>query len=135
MNWLRSVVTGSATAGAVTSFGLVQVETGERGASLVDAVYLLTYLLLVASAELYYRLPVPRTAVREEDERRTQPLSPLPYAAVAVTFGLLLVEAFRPDREPMAHLAIGALTITALLVVRQLLSVRQNIRLHIVRCR
>jgi diguanylate cyclase (GGDEF)-like protein/PAS domain S-box-containing protein len=111
------------------TFGLVQIETGTRGASLVDAVYLMVYLLMIASAELYYRRPVPRTAGTEEYQPRSQPLSPLPYAAVAVTFGLLLVEAFRPGRQPVAQLAVGALVITVLVVVRQLLAVRQNVRL------
>lgn len=111
------------------TFGLVQIEEGERVASLVDAVYLLVYLLLVASAELYYRRPVPRTAGTEEYQPRSQPLSPLPYVAVAVTFGLLLVEAFKQHQEPIPQLALGAFVITALVVVRQLLAVRQNVRL------
>ncbi len=111
------------------TFGLIQVQTGERGATLVDAVYLMVYLLLIASAELYWRRPVPRTAGTEEYQPRSQPLSPLPYLAVGVTFGLLLFEAFQPDREPVTQLAVGALAITGLVVVRQLLAVRQNVRL------
>ena len=111
------------------ALGLVRIETGERGASLVDAVYLMVYLLMIASAELYFRRPLPRAAGTEEYQPRSQPLSPLPYAAVAVTFGLLLVEAFKPGRQPVSQLAVGALVITILVVVRQLLAVRQNVRL------
>jgi diguanylate cyclase (GGDEF)-like protein/PAS domain S-box-containing protein len=109
--------------------GLVRIETGERGASLVDSFYLMVYLLLIASAELYYRRPVPRTQVTDERAAELQPISPLPYLAVAVTFGLLLYEAFRPGREPVTQLAVAALVITVLVVARQLLAVRQNVRL------
>jgi diguanylate cyclase (GGDEF)-like protein/PAS domain S-box-containing protein len=111
------------------TFGLIQVQTGERGANLVDGVYLLVYLLMIASVELYFRRPVPRASGTEDYQPRSQPLSPLPYAAVAATFGLLLVEAFKPGRAPVTQLAVGALVITALVVVRQLLAVRQNVRL------
>jgi diguanylate cyclase (GGDEF)-like protein/PAS domain S-box-containing protein len=111
------------------TFGLVQIETGGRGASLVDAVYLMVYLLMIASAELYFRRPVPRSEGAEEYQPRSQPLSPLPYVAVALTFGLLLFEAFQPGRQPVTQLAVGALVITILVVVRQFLAVRQNVRL------
>ena len=111
------------------ALGLVRIETGERGASLVDAVYLMVYLLMIASVELYYRRPLPRTTETEQYQPRSQPLSPLPYAAVAVTFGLLLIEAFRPGRQPVTQLAVGAVAITLLVVLRQLLAVRQNVRL------
>ena len=111
------------------ALGLVRIETGERGASLVDAVYLMVYLLMIASAELYFRRPVPRTAGTDDYQPRSQPLSPLPYVAVCITFGLLLVEAFKPGRQPVTQLAVGALVITGLVVVRQLLAVRQNVRL------
>jgi diguanylate cyclase (GGDEF)-like protein/PAS domain S-box-containing protein len=111
------------------TFGLVQIEAGGRVASLVDAVYMMVYLLMIASMELYFRRPVPRTAGTEEYQPRLQALSPLPYVAVAVTFGLLLIEAFKPGREPVTQLAVGALVITGLVVVRQLLAVRQNVRL------
>ena len=109
--------------------GLVRIETGERGASLVDSFYLMVYLLLIASAELYYRRPVPRTQVTDEQAADLQPISPLPYLAVAVTFALLLFEAFRPGRGPVTPLAVAALVITVLVVARQLLAVRQNVRL------
>lgn len=126
---------GLLVAGVFTSvvadltFGLVQIQTGVRGVSLVDAAYLIVYLLMIASAELYYRRPLPRVEEPEEHQPRLQPLSALPYVAVVVTFGLLLVEAFRPGRGPVAVLAVLALAITALVVVRQLLAVRQNVRL------
>ena len=58
-----------------------------------------------------------------------QPLSPLPYLAVATTYGLLLWVALRPWTDPVSGLAVGALLVTAVVVVRQLLTVRENLRL------
>jgi diguanylate cyclase (GGDEF)-like protein/PAS domain S-box-containing protein len=60
---------------------------------------------------------------------RIQPISPLPYLAVGTTYGLLLVVALRPWTDPISGLAIGALLVTALVVVRQLLTLRENVRL------
>jgi diguanylate cyclase (GGDEF)-like protein/PAS domain S-box-containing protein len=111
------------------TFNWVLVETGERSAGWTDAVYLLCYVMLIASAERYYRWPVSRTIPASKPRLRFQPLSPLPYLAVATTYGLLLFAALRPWTDPVSGLALGALLGTALVVTRQLLAVRENVRL------
>ena len=109
---------------------LVVIEPGGRSASLIDAVSLLYYLLLIASGEVYSRRPVAATTVTSATNRaRLQPVSPLPYAAVASTYALLLMTVLRPWTDPVSGIAIGAVLITALVVARQLLAVRQNVRL------
>jgi diguanylate cyclase (GGDEF)-like protein/PAS domain S-box-containing protein len=60
---------------------------------------------------------------------RFQPISPLPYLAVATTYLLLLYVALRPWDDPISGLVIGALLVTGLVVLRQLLTVRENLRL------
>ncbi len=110
-------------------FNLILIQTGERTAAWVDAVYLLFYLLATASGELYLRRPVARSAGREESPNRSQPLSPLPYVAAAFTYGLLLAAAIRPWRDPTSGIAVGTVLMTLLVVGRQLLAVRQNVRL------
>ncbi|MGH7536725.1 MAG: putative bifunctional diguanylate cyclase/phosphodiesterase, partial [Gemmatimonadales bacterium] len=60
---------------------------------------------------------------------RIQPLSPLPYLAVASTYGLLLLTVVRPWSDPVSGVAVGALLVTVLVVIRQLLTVRENVRL------
>ena len=60
---------------------------------------------------------------------RIQPVSPLPYLAVAGTYGLLVWTVLHPWTDPVSGLAFGALLVTALLVARQLLAVRENVRL------
>jgi diguanylate cyclase (GGDEF)-like protein/PAS domain S-box-containing protein len=111
------------------TFDLIVVETGGRRASLIDAVYLLSYLLMIASAELYWREPVAPAAGSQQPPPRLQPLSPLPYLAVAGTYALLLYVAFSPWQDPISGIAAGAVAVTALVVVRQLLAVRENVRL------
>ncbi len=110
------------------TFNLVQLETGGRSASWADAVFLVCYVMMIASAELYWRRPVPRRTT-PAPAARVQPLSPLPYLAVATTYGLLLWVALRPWTDPVSGLAVGALLVTAVVVVRQLLTVRENLRL------
>ena len=71
------------------TFNLVTLMVGGRSASWTDAVYLVCYLLLIGSAELYYRRPVAGTRPPRRSASGFQPLSPLPYLAVATTYGLL----------------------------------------------
>jgi diguanylate cyclase (GGDEF)-like protein/PAS domain S-box-containing protein len=111
------------------TFNLVQLEVGGRSASWADAVFLVCYVMLIASAELYWRRPVARRAASSVPLTRFQPISPLPYLAVGTTYALLLVVALRPWTDPVSGIAIGALLVTALVVLRQVLTVRENVRL------
>jgi diguanylate cyclase (GGDEF)-like protein/PAS domain S-box-containing protein len=111
------------------TFNLVSLETGGRSASIIDGAYLLCYVMLIAGAELYYRRPVPRSTAGATPRPRTQPLSPLPYLAVASTYALLVQAVIEPWTDPVSGLAVGALLVTFLVVLRQLLAVRENVRL------
>ncbi len=111
------------------TFTLVTLMVGGRTAGWTDAVYLVCYLMLIGSAECYYRRPVANRHVAKTPRQRLQPLSPLPYLAVATTYGLLFVAVIDPWSEPVSGLAIGALLVTVLVVARQLLAVRENVRL------
>ncbi len=111
------------------AFDLVLLDSGIRSAAWTDAVYLLFYLLLIASVELYWRRPRPRTERRAEPRPNVQPMSPLPYVAIATTYGLLLGAAIRPWSNPISGIAVGAVLMTALVVIRQMIAVRQNVRL------
>lgn len=111
------------------AFDLVLLETGERSASWTDGVYLLSYLLLIASAELYWRRPQPRGWTAADQDPRDQVLSPLPYIAGAAVFALLLADALDPWSDPVSGLVLGATVVTIIMVIRQLVAVRQNVRL------
>ena len=111
------------------TFDLVQLEVGGRSASVIDGVYLMFYLLLLSGGELYLRFPLPYVASPGEFRPRLQPLSVLPYLAVAATFLLLLYAALSQWTDPISGIAVGAALVTGLVVVRQLLAVRENVRL------
>ncbi|MFI5211061.1 MAG: hypothetical protein ACHQ2E_11500, partial [Gemmatimonadales bacterium] len=129
--WAFGLLVTGITASVVAdlTFGLVQLDTGDRSASWTDAVYLVCYLMMIASGELYYRRPVPGARRNAENDDAAQSLSPLPYLAAAVTFGILLNEVLRPWSRPVSNLVVFAIAITLLVVARQVLAVRQNVRL------
>jgi diguanylate cyclase (GGDEF)-like protein/PAS domain S-box-containing protein len=111
------------------AFDLVLLDQGVRTAVWTDAVYLLFYVLAIASAEQYLRHPVPRAHGNPELRPRIQRLSPLPYMAIAMTYGLLLAAAISPWTDPVSGIVVGAILMTLLVVIRQLLTVQQNIQL------
>ncbi len=111
------------------TFNLVQLEVGSRSASWADAVFLVCYVMLIGSAELYWRRPVAGRETSAVPFTRYRAISPLPYLAVGTTYVLLLVVALRPWADPISGLAVGALLVTGLVVLRQLLTVRENVRL------
>jgi len=100
------------------TFDLVLLQTGERSAAWTDAVYLLLYLMLISSGELYWRSPVPRSSTMAAHRPRVQPITPLPYLAVASTYGLLLTAALEPWTDPISGIAVGAVLMTVLVVGR-----------------
>jgi diguanylate cyclase (GGDEF)-like protein/PAS domain S-box-containing protein len=110
------------------TFDLVLIEMGARSAAWTDAVYLLYYVMMVASMELYWRHPVGRLR-RTESPLQHQSLSPLPYVAIATTYGLLVRATLETWTDPVSGIAVGAVLMTALVVVRQVIAVRQNVRL------
>jgi diguanylate cyclase (GGDEF)-like protein/PAS domain S-box-containing protein len=111
------------------TFNLVLLETGGRSAAWVDGVYLLFYLLLTASGELYLRRPEPFAPRPAATAPPPQHLSILPYVAVAFTYGLLLIASLETWIDPISGIALGAVVMTLLVVIRQVLAVRQNVRL------
>src|SRR6185295_14287177 len=128
--WAFGLLVTGVSVGVVAdlTFNLVQLKAGSRSASWADAVFLVCYLMLIASGERYWRRPV---AGRETPvpAKRLHAINPLPYLAVGTTYVLLLVVALRPWTDPTSGLAVGALLVTGLVVMRQLLTVRQNVRL------
>ncbi len=64
------------------TFNLVQLEVGGRSASWADGVFLVCYLLLIASAERYWRRPVPAGAASTPPpgSRRSAPCPTSPSA-------------------------------------------------------
>jgi diguanylate cyclase (GGDEF)-like protein/PAS domain S-box-containing protein len=126
----RLLVTGvSVGVVADLTFNVVQLEVGGRSASWADGVFLVCYTMLIYSGELYWKRPMGRQASSALPITRFQPISPLPYLAVGATYLLLLYVSLRPWSDPISGLVVGALLVTGLVVLRQLLTVRENLRL------
>ena len=112
--WRSALLVTGVSVGVVAdlTFNLVQLEAGGRSASWADAVFLFCYVMLIGSAERYWRRPVARrTAPRCRSPGSSRSV-PLPYLAVGTTYALLLVVALRPWTDPISGLAIGALLVT-----------------------
>ncbi len=129
--WAFGLLVTGVSVGVVAdlTFNLVQLEAGSRSASWADGVFLVCYVMLIASAETYWRRPVARREASAVPLTRFQPISPLPYLAVGTVYVLLLVVALRPWTDPLSGLVLGAMLVTGLLVLRQFLAVRENVRL------
>jgi diguanylate cyclase (GGDEF)-like protein/PAS domain S-box-containing protein len=93
-------------------------------------VFMITYSIMTWGAYAYSG-PAPAVAHEpdEPDESAVQPFSPLPYAALALCAGLLLLDAFHARSQPWSILAVGEIGLTLLVVARQIHAVRENARL------
>jgi diguanylate cyclase (GGDEF)-like protein len=93
-----------------------------------DAFWMLAAVCWVAAAE-HHRWtaasPHPAASGRGPAWR----ISPLPYVAVAATYLLLLVVASDHSSSPLETLLAGAFVVTAAVVIRQFLTMRENVRL------
>jgi diguanylate cyclase (GGDEF)-like protein/PAS domain S-box-containing protein len=86
----------------------------------------LAAVLVIAAAQRQRRAVGEPTASAATTARR--PFSVLPYVAVAAADGLLLVSVARPGHHRTV-VAVGAVVLTAIVVVRQLMAFRDNARL------
>ena len=108
---------------------LVTIKGGYFGDSWPDRLYLASNLLIVWSFRQYYWRG-PEVAVQQSTESpRSQPVSPLPYLAVSIAYGLLLWLALRQWPSPLSVLTVGTSGLALLLVLRQIMAVRENVRL------
>ncbi|MCC7370523.1 MAG: EAL domain-containing protein [Chloroflexi bacterium] len=95
------------------------------GGDLLDVAWLTSELLIVAAAQLQYRGRA-EIIVEPTAHAAGRPMAWLPYAAIAAGYGLLLVVSFTDAGTELYNLVIGAMALTALVVVRQVLAVREN---------
>jgi PAS domain S-box-containing protein len=110
------------------AYGVQNLDNTYESGRWVDALYIVAWAFLGASA---YRAYARRTAAVAPDRRpATGDQVPLvPYLAVALGYGML-VAALRTDWSPtVAGLVVGAGGLTALVVARQVVAVRENVRL------
>ena len=119
----------------IADFGYSYQRLGNTyfGGQWPDHVYLLGFVLMAVSAHYQFRSATAKQPATPNDRLEKSPFSWLPYAAVGVAYGLLLYVTYRFERhygmEPIVWLTIGAFLITALVVARQIVALRENSRL------
>ena len=109
---------GSAFTPLLIAAGIVHVDTG--------LIVVPVSVLLIGLGARYQAVG---RAVAAKAERRRRRFSPLPYFAVAATDGLLLLTVAQGDPTDRVVVALGAVALTGLVVVRQLSAFRENDRL------
>ncbi|MEO6208985.1 MAG: EAL domain-containing protein [Gemmatimonadaceae bacterium] len=107
---------------------LTILQNGWGRVSWTDATYVVAYVVVTSALARYFWNP-PVVTDEREGIAHSQPFTYLPYIGVVLSYGLLGVVAVRRWPDPMSALAFGGILITALVVVRQVAAVRENVRL------
>jgi PAS domain S-box-containing protein len=122
-------------ADAIADFGYAYQTLSNNyvGGAWPDCFYMLAFVLIAFSAQQqFYSARQPKREAANEGLEKS-PFSWLPYAAVGVAYALLLYVAYKFQRDhgmqPIVWLALGAFLITALVVARQIVALRENSRL------
>jgi diguanylate cyclase (GGDEF)-like protein/PAS domain S-box-containing protein len=109
-------------------FGMQNLAGAYEGGLGTDALFLFAWFCLGASAHLYRRA-TPRAATEATAAAPVRSIHLLPYASVAVGYAMLLWAVFERPQGTMGGLVLGAVALTALVIVRQVVAVRENARL------
>ena len=120
---------------AIADFGYAYqtLDNNYFGGQWPDYFYMLGFVLMAFSAQSQIRLAQAKKTESNDLVPGKSSFSWLPYAAVAVAYSLLLYVAYKFQRdhgtEPIVWLTIGAFLITALVVARQIVALRENSQL------
>jgi diguanylate cyclase (GGDEF)-like protein/PAS domain S-box-containing protein len=99
----------------------------ESGTS-VDLIGMTAWLLFGASAAAQWRV-AERTAGKADSSPGPGSMSLVPYVAVVIGYGSLFLAALDRRTPSLGGIVVGAIALTATVLVRQALAVRDNIRL------
>lgn len=89
------------------------------------------FALLYAAHYHYAKISQPADEAEEkETENPVQTFSWLPYLAVVFGCGLLFIESRQYWNEPLGIIIFASLGMTALVVSRQIIAVKENVKLH-----
>jgi PAS domain S-box-containing protein len=120
---------------AIADFGYSYqtLDSNYFGGQWPDCFYMLSFVMTAVSGQYQYRVAKSGKAEAPHAGIEKSPFSWLPYAAVGIAYGLLLYVAFKFRAEhgmqPIVWLIVGAFVVTALVVARQIMAVRENSRL------
>ena len=124
---LRILVAGIAlTVVADFAFGYLTLNSASAVRPWLDSLWILAPLL-IAGAAVYQRVYVADVAGRWTPRLESRDLLDLmPYAGVAVGYALLLAVGFRTSDYQLGGLLLGAMLMTAIVVGRQVIALREN---------
>jgi PAS domain S-box-containing protein len=117
---------------AVLGYSYMTLQSNYEGGNWPDCFYAIGFFLMVLSAQVQYR---ESKRVEPRDFALLEQRSPfpwLPYVAVGFAYGLLLLVSYRHaeiSSYAPVWLTIGAFMITGLVVVRQIVALRENAKL------
>lgn len=117
---------------AIADFGYSYqtLQNNYFGGQWPDFCYMLSFVLMAFSAQSQVRSARAMKTEPADLVLEKSPFSWLPYAAVAIAYSLLLYVAYKFQRdhgtEPIVWLTVGAFLITAMVVARQIVALREN---------
>lgn len=105
--------------------------TGYEGGNWPDCFYALSFFLMALSAQFQWWSAKHSESTKSSPADQRPPFPWLPYLAVGLAYSLLLVVSYKHQRggSELVWLILGAFVITGLVVVRQIIALRENSRL------
>ena len=109
-------------------FSVLSVSGLYESGTTVDMISMIAWLLFAASAVAQWSVAPRETA---EDTAATGPgsMSVVPYLAVVVGYGSLFLAALDRRTPTLGGIVVGAIALTATVLLRQAVAVRENVRL------
>ena len=109
-------------------FSALSLTNGYQSGTTLDLIQMVAWLLFGASADLQWRL-ADRSREPDADGPPQVSVSYVPYIAVVAGYGALFVSALDRRTGSLAGIVIGAVALTATVLVRQIVALRENMRL------
>jgi PAS domain S-box-containing protein len=111
------------------AYGL-QLLSGNESIALADeSLYMLGWFLFAASAHAQRRLALAHASAPVGAGAAERSMSLLPYVAAGVGYGTLFLAVLQHHTEALGGLVVGAALLTTVVLVRQAVAIRENMRL------
>jgi signal transduction histidine kinase/CheY-like chemotaxis protein len=94
-----------------------------------SSLWIVAYTIFAVAAQLQLTSQAASTGQSATNGATTASLNLLPYLGIVVGFGLLLTVTIQNWTRPLGDLIIGALALTVIVMVRQIVAMRENVRL------
>lgn len=111
------------------AFGYLSLQERYRSGDWPDAFWMLAPLLIAISAQWQVAGAVHKRHEEPQAAAQVRSVSILPYGAVALGYGLLVIAGRQAAPYPLGGLLAGAIAVTAVVLARQLTVMNDNIRL------